>query len=226
MALAFSPSLGNCKPHLTPHFATTKPYLRISASSTARFTARRRESIPVHQLQKPLSEYMSLPISYHSVLDGEKVEKIDDNTFRCHVYRFNVFTYQICPVLLVRVDQQPNGCCINLLSCKLEGSPSVAAQSDNFKTSMVNQISCDIIPGNSSIQQLTSDTVIEVSMKLPSTFFAIPVKTIESAGTKVLEQVLKLMLPRFMAQLVKDYTAWALGTTQGNLLEQERFEQD
>ncbi|CAM8963900.1 unnamed protein product [Rhodiola kirilowii] len=81
--------------------------------------------------------------------------------------------------------------------------------------SMVNQISCDIIPGNSSIQQLTSDTVIEVSMKLPSTFFAIPVKTIESAGTKVLEQVMKLMLPRFMAQLVKDYTAWALGQLKG-----------
>uniref|UniRef100_A0A7N0TL63 Uncharacterized protein n=1 Tax=Kalanchoe fedtschenkoi TaxID=63787 RepID=A0A7N0TL63_KALFE len=180
--------------------------LRISAASsdppsTARFKARRRESILVQQLQKPLSEFMSLPISYDSVLAGEKVEKLDDNTFKCHVYRFNVFTYQICPVLLVRVDHQPNGCRINLLSCKLEGSPSVAAQSDNFETSMVNQISCETIPGDSSSQILTSDTVIEVCMKLPSTFISMPVKTIESAGTKVLEKVLMVMLPRFMAQV-------------------------
>lgn len=62
---------------------------------------------------------MSLPASQYSVLDAERIERVDDNTFRCYVYRFKFFTFEVCPVLLVRVDEQPDGCYINLLSCKV-----------------------------------------------------------------------------------------------------------
>lgn len=64
-------------------------------------------------------EYMSLPASQYSVLDAERIERIDDNTFRCYVYSFKFFAFEVCPVLLVRVEEQPNGCCIKLLSCKV-----------------------------------------------------------------------------------------------------------
>lgn len=64
-------------------------------------------------------EYMSLPASQYSVLDAERIERIDDNTFRCYVYRFKFFAFEVCPVLLVRVEEQPNGCCIKLLSCEV-----------------------------------------------------------------------------------------------------------
>ncbi|KAJ0047004.1 hypothetical protein Pint_05940 [Pistacia integerrima] len=189
---------------------------RVSAAisnSKARFIARRKESVTVRQLQRPLMEYMSLPASQYSVLDAERIERVDDNTFRCYVYRLKFFAFEVCPVLLVRVEEQPNGCCIKLLSCKLEGSPIVVAQNDKFDASMVNRISCDSSNSNSAIQQLTSDAIIEVSIEIPFAFRALPVETIESTGTQVLEQILKLMLPRFMAQLVKDYQAWATGNS-------------
>ncbi|KAK6137953.1 hypothetical protein DH2020_028309 [Rehmannia glutinosa] len=113
---------------------SSKSTLRISADSApkARFVARRTESVSVRQLQRPLIEYMSLPASQYSVLDAERIERVDDNTFRCYVYRFKFFAFEVCPVLLVRVEEQPNGCCIKLLSCKLEGSPIVVAQNDKF----------------------------------------------------------------------------------------------
>ncbi|XP_022992977.1 uncharacterized protein LOC111489142 isoform X1 [Cucurbita maxima] len=192
-----------------------RPSLRISANSNpkARFVARRSESITVRQLARPLNEYMSLPASQYSVLDAERIERIDDCTFRCYVYRFKFFAFEVCPVLIVRVEVQPNGCCIKLLSCKLEGSPIVVAQNDKFDANMVNQISYDVNRGSSPLQKLTSDTVIEVNIEIPFAFRAIPVQAIESAGTQVLEQILKLMLPRFTAQLVKDYQAWASGDT-------------
>ncbi|KAL8210624.1 hypothetical protein R6Q57_005061 [Mikania cordata] len=66
--------------------------------------------------------------------------------------------------------------------------------------SMVNKISCEGNNISSSMQELESDTVIKVSIDIPSPFRAIPVQTIESSGTQVLEQILKIMLPRFMAQ--------------------------
>ncbi|KAF6167736.1 hypothetical protein GIB67_017231 [Kingdonia uniflora] len=194
---------------------TPRPVFRVSADLVpkARFIAKRLESVSVQQLQRPLSEYMSLPASQYSVLDAERIERIDENTFRCYVYRFKLFAFEVCPVLMVRVEEQPNGCCINLLSCKLEGSPIVVAQNEKFSASMVNQISSRVEPRNSSPQQLTSDTVIEVAIDVPFAFRAIPIEAIESTGAQVLEQILKIMLPRFMAQLVKDYQAWASGDT-------------
>ncbi|XP_065872192.1 uncharacterized protein [Euphorbia lathyris] len=194
---------------------STKSSLIVSADSTpkARFVARRKESVSVSQLRRPLTEYMSLPASQYSVLDAERIERVDDKTFRCYVYRFKFFAFEVCPVLLVRVEEQPNGCCIKLLSCELEGSPMVVAQNEKFDASMVNYISCDSSQSNSSSQRLTSDAVIEVSIEVPFAFTAIPVQAIESTGTRILEQILGLMLPRFMAQLVKDYEAWASGDT-------------
>ncbi|KAL8193147.1 hypothetical protein R6Q57_027051 [Mikania cordata] len=178
-----------------------KPYFFVSAGSSsspkARFVARRTESTSVRPLGRPLLEYMSLPASQYSVLDAQRIERIDDNTFRCYVYKFKFLAFEVCPVLLVKVEEQPNGCSINLLSCKLEGSPIVVAQNDKFDASMVNRISCDRDLSNSSMQKLTSDTVIEVSIDIPFPFQAIPVQTIESSGT----------------QLVKDYQAWASGDT-------------
>lgn len=179
----------------------------------ARFVAKRRESVSVPQLQRPLIEYMSLPASQYSVLDAERIERVDENTFRCYVYKFKFFTLEVCPVLMVRVEEQPNGCCISLLSCKLEGSPIVVAQNEKFDASMMNKISCDTNQSNLSLAELSSDTTIEVSIDIPFPFRPIPVQAIESSGTQVLQQILRIMLPRFMAQLVKDYQAWASGDT-------------
>ncbi|KAF2295298.1 hypothetical protein GH714_032492 [Hevea brasiliensis] len=120
----------------SPH-GSPRPFLRALANSTpkAQFIARRKESVLVRQLGRPLIEYMSLPASQYSVLDAERIERVDDNTFRCYVYRFKFFAFEVCPVLLVRVEEQPNGCCIKLLSCKLEGSPMVVAQNEKFSGS-------------------------------------------------------------------------------------------
>lgn len=42
---------------------------------------------------------------------------------------------------------------------------------------------------------------IQVSIEIPFAFQLIPKDAIESAGTQVLEQILRVMLPRFMAQV-------------------------
>lgn len=154
---------------------------------------------------------MALPASQYSVLDAQRIERIDDNTFRCYVYRLKFFSFEVCPVLVVRVEEEPYGCCIRLLSCKLEGSPLVEAQNDKFSASMVNKVSYDTALLHSQMQQLTSDTIIEVTIEIPFLFRGIPINAIESTGTEVLERLLRMMLPRFLGQLQKDYQAWASG---------------
>ncbi|KAF5941363.1 hypothetical protein HYC85_022530 [Camellia sinensis] len=67
--------------------------------------------------------------------------------------------------------------------------------------SMVNRVSCDSKQSDSSVDELTSDTAIEVSIEIPFAFRPIPVQAIESTDTQVLEQILRIMLPCFMAQV-------------------------
>lgn len=73
-----------------------------------------------------------MPASQYSVLDAQRIERVDERTFRCYVYEFKFFAFEVCPVLLVRVEELADGSCIELLSCKLEGSPIVVAQNDKF----------------------------------------------------------------------------------------------
>ncbi|KAL0907476.1 hypothetical protein M5K25_021890 [Dendrobium thyrsiflorum] len=199
------------KPRLQLHRRTAVSASTIYSATKARFVARRSESSEVQQLQRPLADYMALPASQYSVLDAQRIERVDENTFRCYVYRIKFFTFEVCPVLVVRVEEEPYGCCIRLLSCKLEGSPLVEAQNDKFSASMVNKISYDTTLRDSQMQQLTTDTIIEVTVEIPFLFRGIPTNAIESTGTQVLEQLLGIMLPRFLNQLVKDYQAWASG---------------
>ncbi|KAL4191243.1 hypothetical protein AMTRI_Chr07g79630 [Amborella trichopoda] len=224
----------------------------VGIEPRARFSASRTQTVEVRQLRRPLADYMSLPASQYSVLDAERIERVDDNTFRCYVYRFKFFAFEVCPVLLVRVEEEPKGCCIRLLSCKLEGSPFVVAQNEKFSASMVNKISCSTSNGNSSVEQLKSETTIEVAIgnhscswnlkhatghiffliylfnygilqvviEIPFAFRAIPEELIESTGNRVLEQLLGIMLPRFMAQKdnggCADHNFWRTGELQSH----------
>jgi len=66
---------------------------------------------------------------------------------------------------------------------------------------MVNRVFCSSTLQDSTVQQLTSDATIEVAIDIPFPFRAIPVTTIESSGRQVLEQLLGVMLPRFLKQV-------------------------
>lgn len=177
----------------------------------AKFLAKRTETYELEEVEKPLAEYMALPASQYSVLDAERIERVDDTMFKCYAHRFKFFSFEVGPVLLVRVEEQPDGCCIRLLSCTLEGSPLVVAQNEKFSASMVNKVSWRESDKSPTARQLVSDTTLEVTVDIPFPFRSIPVNAIEGTGNKVMSQLLKVMLPRFLTQLGKDYYAWASG---------------
>ncbi|BBN19662.1 hypothetical protein MPTK1_8g12550 [Marchantia polymorpha subsp. ruderalis] len=177
----------------------------------AKLAASRVEKVVIKESEKPLAEYMRLPASQYSVLDAERIERVDENSFRCYAPRLKFFNFEVGPVLLVRVEEQPDGCCIRLLSCTLEGSPIVVAQNQKFTASMVNRVSYRDSKESSTDKELISDTTIQVTLEIPDAVSIIPKSAIEGTGSNVLAQVLKVMIPRFLAQLGKDYNAWATG---------------
>ena len=38
---------------------------------------------------------MTLPASQYSVLDAERIERIDDNSFKCYTHRLKFFAFEV-----------------------------------------------------------------------------------------------------------------------------------
>ncbi|CAI5514416.1 unnamed protein product [Closterium sp. Naga37s-1] len=185
----------------------------LSDANWAHMSATWTQQVQLDEKEKPLAEYMTLPASQYSVLDAERIERVDGSTFRCYAHRAQFFSVEVCPVLLVRVDEEADGCTIRLLSATLDGSPIVKSQNKKFRASMANRVRWAPDPSSPSSRLIMSDTILKSSVEVPVPFRMIPREVIESAGNKLLEQVLKVAVPRFLEQLKKDYEAWASGDT-------------
>ncbi|KAH0434351.1 hypothetical protein IEQ34_026846 [Dendrobium chrysotoxum] len=203
--------LGLRKPRLQLYRPTAVSASNVYSATKARFVARRSESSKVQQLQRPLADYMALPASQYSVLDAQRIERVDENTFRCYVYRIKFFTFEVCPVLVVRVEEEPYGCCIRLLSCKVMlFNTGLSLPVSPFLRCLCEvsfMFFCVSLKGRHLSKRRMINSLVTV--EIPFLFRGIPTNAIESTGTQVLEQLLGIMLPRFLNQLVKDYQAWA-----------------
>lgn len=75
------------------------------------FSARQTGSVAVEEVSggRSLRDYMSLPASQYSTLDGEKVERVGDDTFVCTLGKLDFFGFVLQPVLTARVDVKPDG---------------------------------------------------------------------------------------------------------------------
>lgn len=82
---------------------------------------------------------MQLPASQYSVLDAQRVERLDADTFRCFVSGISFFWFRVEPVLTLRVVPHACGCDISMLACKLKGSQLIEAQNDKFSSQMTNR---------------------------------------------------------------------------------------
>ena len=75
------------------------------------FSATKVGSVEVNEVEggRSLREYMSLPASQYSTLDGERVERAGDDTFVCTLGAFDFLGFRLQPVLTARVDVRPDG---------------------------------------------------------------------------------------------------------------------
>lgn len=65
---------------------------------------------------------MTLPASQYSVLDAKKIERIDEDSFRCYVGGLHFLNIVVEPVLTVSVVVEERGPVVKLLSTKVGAS--------------------------------------------------------------------------------------------------------
>ena len=183
----------------------------------ASFSAKKSGTVHVLEVSDPsrgLREYMSLPATSYSTLDGETVKRIDDCTFECTLGTLSFLGFKITPTVTAKVDVRPNGAgpMISVEEATISGSKIVEDANEQFQLSSVNDVSwfdsaTDEFPNQKTIQ---SDTTVSVYLIVPR-WFPFTVKSTERTGRFVVNQVVGQVVPRFLKQLKADYEVWSLG---------------
>eukprot|EP01023_Acetabularia_acetabulum_P034159 TRINITY_DN32086_c0_g1_i1.p2 TRINITY_DN32086_c0_g1~~TRINITY_DN32086_c0_g1_i1.p2 ORF type:complete len:244 (+),score=29.09 TRINITY_DN32086_c0_g1_i1:128-859(+) len=177
----------------------------------ATFSVKKQAQKIIQELERPLSEYMSLPAGQYSVLDAEKVERLDQDTFRCYVGQIKMANFSFEPVLTLSVKVEDVGCTISLLECQILGGKLVQEANERFVARMTNVVRYDSGDAQSiNGKSITSNTQLEVQLIVPN-WFILPVGGLEGMGNTVMQGVLNTMVPRFLEQLRVDYELWASG---------------
>ena len=163
---------------------------------------------------RSLREYMSLPATSYSTLDGETVKRIDDYTFECMLGTLSFLGFKITPTVTAKVDVRPNGVgpMISVEEATISGSKIVEDANEQFQLSSVNDVSwfdsaTEECPNQKTIQ---SETMVSVYLIVPG-WFPFTVKSTERTGRFVVNQVVGQVVPRFLKQLKADYEVWSLG---------------
>eukprot|EP01026_Neomeris_dumetosa_P018988 TRINITY_DN1754_c0_g1_i6.p1 TRINITY_DN1754_c0_g1~~TRINITY_DN1754_c0_g1_i6.p1 ORF type:complete len:245 (-),score=24.19 TRINITY_DN1754_c0_g1_i6:274-1008(-) len=177
----------------------------------ATFSASKSAEKIIKEKIRPLAEYMSLPASQYSVLDAEKVERLDEDTFRCYVGGIKFASFVVEPVLTLSVKVVPMGCTNSLLDCQIGGSKMAREANERFLARMTNNVrhSQNAADGDGT-KSITSQTDLEVQLIVPK-WFILPIGGLEKMGCAVMQGVLNTMVPRFLEQLRVDYELWASG---------------
>ena len=183
----------------------------------ASFSAKKSGTVHVLEVSDPsrgLREYMSLPATSYSTLDGETVKRIDDCTFECTLGTLSFLGFKITPTVTAKVDVRPNGAgpMISVEEATISGSKIVEDANEQFQLSSVNDVSwfdsaTEEFPNQKTIQ---SDTTVSVYLIVPR-WFPFTVKSTERTGRFVVNQVVGQVVPRFLKQLKADYEVWSLG---------------
>jgi hypothetical protein len=91
-----------------------------------------------------------------------------------------------------------------------EGAVAAAAAAAGEEAAGGKQQPAAPVPAAASTAAILSDVAVEVAVLVPN-WLAVPVTGVEAAGSRVMAATLGLMVPRFLAQLRRDYGAWASG---------------
>lgn len=152
--------------------------------------------------------YMTLPASQYSVLDAKRIERVDEDTFRCYVGGFHFMNFHVDPVLTLSVIVEERGPTVRLLDTTLQGSKVVEEANNRFNATMVNIVRWQ--EGGEYGKEICSETSLEVTLELPG-WFLLPPSVVENSGSKIMQKILNRAVPRFLEQLKNDYVTWATG---------------
>jgi len=200
--------------------STTSAPEPLKNHRVAVLSARKSAVYPIVELDKPIGTYMTLPASQYSVLDAQRIERIDETSFKCYVGGINFLNFRVEPVLTLSVIVGERGPTVRLLETTLEGSKAAIEANSKFTATMTNEVAWQDGRESRGIDVeglcIASDTSLTVTLQVPR-WFVVPVSVVESSGTKIMQKILDVSVPKFLSQLNTDYAKWCAGDVRDTM---------
>ncbi|XP_074276400.1 uncharacterized protein LOC141600117 isoform X2 [Silene latifolia] len=156
-----------------------------------------------------ISDFFKHPMGIEAMLNVNALEyyiPLDANTYRCRLPPVQLLNFEVAPVLDLQVNSITEGCTVELLSCKFEGSEIVESQNKYFTASMKNLIRWGD-DGKESF--LDVDVRLLISLEIYNRpFNLLPVSAVEGPGNLVVQALLDRYVPLLSQQLLRDYDVW------------------
>ena len=204
----------------TPTRSTTSAPEPLKNHRVAVLSASKSAVYPIVELDKPIGTYMTLPASQYSVLDAQRIERIDETSFKCYVGGINFLNFRVEPVLTLSVIVGERGPTVRLLETTLEGSKAAIEANSKFTATMTNEVAWRDGRESRGIDVdglcIASDTSLTVTLQVPR-WFVVPVSVVESSGSKIMQKILDVSVPKFLSQLNTDYAKWCAGDVRDTM---------
>jgi len=107
-----------------------------------------------------------------------------------------------------------------LLETTLEGSKAAIEANSKFTATMTNEVAWQDGRESRGIDVeglcIASDTSLTVTLQVPR-WFVVPVSVVESSGSKIMQKILDVSVPKFLSQLRTDYAKWCAGDVRDTM---------
>ncbi|XP_024005060.1 uncharacterized protein LOC18030203 isoform X2 [Eutrema salsugineum] len=165
-----------------------KRAMLISSSKKANLSASRKQRIKLQNnggKKLTFSDFLKHPSGMEAVINAKALQSYhvvdeNDNTYRCTLPKVQLMSFEVSPVLVLRVTPTQEDCTVELLSCKLEGSELLENQSENFSAIMTNCMTWNMEDPEPFLEvDVTLKVILEISTP---PFTMLPVSAVEAPG--------------------------------------------
>lgn len=187
----------------------------ISSSKQANLSASRKQRIQLQSNREKkeltFSEFLKHPSGMEAVINAKALQSYqlvddDENTYRCTLPTIQLMSFEVSPVLVLRVIPTQEDCTVELLSCKLEGSELLESQSERFSAIMTNCMTWNMEDPEPFLEV---DVSLKVTLEISTRpFTMLPVSAVEAPGNLVMQTLVDTLVPLLLQQLLKDYDEW------------------
>ena len=174
-----------------------------------RFSASQSVSISVPQQPLSIEAYLSEPDRLvYALADAQQIERRGPTLFRMRMRAIRFFGLSIRPICDIEVWLENDTVRLKSDHCEVEEYDLL---NDSFSLNLQGYL---VVQSTPKGKRLRGQANLIVSIDLPPVLRFTPKTLVERTGSGILNGILITMKQRLMRQLVSNYSAWAVESSQ------------
>jgi len=162
-----------------------------------------------------LPEFMASEHGINSLLNLEHIrayDQLSDRRYRVYCGSLKLLSWYVEPVLDLEVRFENGSCILETRSCEIQGkSPKVREQNRRFKAWYRYRINWGIDDSAGGKAFLQTGGELEIQLQIYTfPFTKLPLSAVQAPGNKLMQALLRYLLPAFLDSLLEDFTTWRI----------------